>query len=93
MLLIKSHLLNEPLDLDELMYLKYAAQLGYDSVVVRTTDSGIFFILLHHASNIDAEVYFDTGSGKQWKLMNVTKIAIEKGQDYCTSFMGLYDFS
>ena len=54
-------------------------------------EPGIFFILLHHAASIYAEVYFDTGSGKQWKLMNVTKIAIEKGQDYCTSLTGLYD--
>ena len=75
------------------IYLKYAAQLGYRSAVVRTPDSDIFFVLLHHASSINLNVYLDTDSGKHRRLVNVSDIASEKGHNYCASIMGLYVFT
>lgn len=42
----------EETDVRVVLYLKYAAKLGYKSAVVRTPDTDIFMILLHHAHSI-----------------------------------------
>ena len=36
---------------------------NYKYARVRSPDSDIFFILLHHAKDIRSKLYFDTGSG------------------------------
>ena len=61
--------------------------------MVRTPDSDIFFILLFHANSINLIIYLDTGTGKNRKLINVSEIAKDKGQEYCSTMLGLYDFS
>ena len=54
----------EETDTRVVLYLHYAAALGYKSAVVRTPDTDIFVILLYHAHAIKLTVYLDTGSGK-----------------------------
>ena len=54
----------EETDTRVILYLNYAAEQGFESAIVRTPDTDIFFILLHHASTINLEIYLDTGSGK-----------------------------
>ena len=83
----------EETDTRVVLYLNYAAKLGYKSAVVRTPDTDIFFILLHFASSIPLTVYLDTGTGKHRKLLNVTEIAESKGPEFCTTLMGLYVFT
>ena len=83
----------EETDTRVVLYLKYAISLGYKSAVVRTPDSDIFFILLFHANSINLIIYLDTGTGKNRKLINVSEIAKDKGQEYCSTMLGLYDFS
>ena len=46
-----------------ILYLKYTAQKGSKSAVVRVPDTNIFFILLHHSSSIGIEIILDNGSG------------------------------
>jgi hypothetical protein len=75
------------------LYLKYAVRLGYKSAVVRTPDTDIFVILLHHAHSIALTIYLDTGTGKHRQLVNVSELAESKGSDYCTTLLGLYVFS
>ena len=55
-----------------IFYLHHAVGLGYKSAVVRTPDTDIFVILLHHAHNIKLAIYLDTGVGKYRQLINVT---------------------
>ena len=47
------------------LYAQFAAEEGYKSVQVRSPDSDIYFILLHHATKIGLKIYFDTGSGNK----------------------------
>jgi hypothetical protein len=75
------------------LYLKYAVRLGYKSAVVRTPDTDIFVILLHHAHSIALTIYLDTGTGKHRQLVNVSELAESKGSDYCTTLLGLYVFT
>jgi len=71
----------------------YAVKLGYKSAVVRTPDSDIFFILLHHANSIHLSIYLDTGTGKHRHLINVSELAEAKGPEHCTTILGLYVFT
>ena len=45
--------------------MKYAEDLGFKSVVVRTPDTDIFFILLHHANDREITIYVDIVMGKK----------------------------
>ena len=54
----------EETDTRVVLYLQHAAKLGYKSAVVRTPDTDIFLILLHHAHSITLTIYLDTGTGR-----------------------------
>ena len=83
----------EETDTRVVLYLKFAGQMGYKSVVVRTPDTDILVILLHHAHALQITIYLDTGMGKQRRLINVTELAERKGAEYCTAILGLYVFT
>ena len=83
----------EETDTRVVLYLQYAASIGFPAAIVRTPDSDIFFILLHHALNISMTIYMDVGVGKNRRLINVTEIAESKGPEYCTAVLGLYVFT
>lgn len=76
-----------------MVYLKYAAKVGYKSAVVRTPDTDIFVILLYYAASIPINIFLDTGNGKNRRLLNITDLADSLGQDYCTAVLGLYVFT
>ena len=83
----------EETDTRVVLYLHYAAKLGYKSVVVRTPDSDIFFILLHHSHSIGLNIYLDIGMGKHRQIINVTELTKSFVPEYCTTLLGLYVFS
>ena len=80
----------EETDTRVVLYAKYAAKMGYDNVRVRSPDSDLFFILLHHAQQIDANILFDTGTGNLKRLLNMTEIARDLGQKHSTALLGLH---
>ena len=83
----------EETDTRVVLYLHYAATIGYKSAVVRTPDTDIFVILLFHAKDTNLTVYLDTGSGKHRQLINVSELAESLGEDYCATLLGYYVFS
>lgn len=83
----------EETDSRVVLYLHYAVKLGFKSAVVRTPDTDIFFILLHHADTINLIIYLDTGTGRLRQLVNVTELATSLGQPYCSTLLGYYVFS
>ena len=82
----------EDTDTRSVLYVKYAA-LGFLSVVVRSPDSDIFCILLHHALSIPINIYMDVGTGKNRRMANIMELASNFGSEYCTSILGLYVFT
>ena len=60
----------EEKDTRVVLYLHYAAMLGYKSAVVRTPDSDIFFILLHHSHSVSLNIYLDIGMGMHRQIIN-----------------------
>ena len=83
----------EETDSRVIIYLHHAAMLGHISSIIRTPDTDIFFILLHHAHSIKLTIYLDTGVGKHRKLINVSQLAESIGKDYCSSLLGMYVFT
>ena len=80
----------EETDTRVVLYAKYAAKMGYQNVRVRSPDSDLFFILLHHSQRIDADILFDTGTGNFKRLFNITEIAKDLGQMHSTALLGLH---
>ena len=75
------------------LYLKYAAKLGYKSAVVRTPDTDIFFILVRHAQSIALTVFLDMGTEKHRQVVNASKAAESLGVNYCNMLLGLHAFT
>ena len=73
--------------------MRYAESEGYKSVVVRTPDTDIFFILLFHVHDVHIDVYVDIGVGKKRKLINVSALATELGREWCNVLLGFYVFT
>ena len=52
----------EETDTRIVIYIKYVEDQGFKSVVVRTPDTDIFFILLFHAHDPEITIYVDIGT-------------------------------
>ena len=76
-----------------ILYCAYAQQQGYDAVRIRSPDSDVFFIALHHASKFEITILFNTGTGNKRRLLNISDIAKEYGQVMCTALMSLHAFT
>lgn len=77
-----------------ILYLNYARDKEYKFVRVKSPDSDIFFILLHYVgSSSETVILFDTGTGNKQRLINVSQLAGDLGQDMCTSLMALHAYS
>ena len=72
------------------LYAQFAAEEGYKSVQVRSPDSDIYFILLHHATKIGLKIYFDTGSGNKKRILNITEQSKELGEKRCEALLSLH---
>ena len=83
----------EETDTRVILYLKYAATLGYKSAVVRSPDTDIFMILLYHAQSIALTIYIDIGTGKNHQIVNMSKLSESLGEAYCAALLGRYVFT
>ena len=78
----------EETDTSIVIYIKYAEDQGFKSVVVRTPDTDVFFILLFHAHGLEITIYVDIGTGKMRRLVNVSELASTLGKEGCTTLLG-----
>ena len=83
----------EETDTGMILYLHHAAALGFKSAVVRTPDTDILVILLHHSHSIKLTIFLDIGSGKNCRIVNIKELSESLGKDYCSTLMGYFVFS
>uniref|UniRef100_UPI00359026EA uncharacterized protein isoform X1 n=2 Tax=Myxine glutinosa TaxID=7769 RepID=UPI00359026EA len=83
----------EETDTRVIIYCLYVQERGYQVVCIRSPDSDVFFIALHHAPTLDVTLLFDTGSGNKKRFINVTDLAHGYGQQFCTAVMALHAFT
>lgn len=87
------HSTQEETDTRVILYMKYAQDNGYERVIVRSPDSDVFFILLSFAHKFNLRILFDTGSGDKRRLLDISQLANELGDDYCQCLLGIYVFT
>ncbi len=80
-------------DSREALYCQYANTQGYDCVKVKSPDSDIFFILLHHTSDVSCEILFDTGIGNSKRLISISKLNSHYGSHVRSALMALHCFT
>lgn len=83
----------EETDTRIVLYIKHAENQGFKSVVVRTPDTDIFFILLVHGHDLEIAVYVDIGTGKKRTLINVSELASSLGKEWSKTLLGFYVFT
>ena len=74
------------------LYCKYAHEQGYEHARVRSPDTDIFFILIYHAKTLPCTTYFDTGTGNNKRLINITELVADYTQEYCTALTAVHAF-
>ena len=57
------------------IYIKYAEDQGFKSVVVCMPDTDVFFILLFHVHDLEITIYVDIGTRKKQRLVKVSELA------------------
>ena len=88
------HSSQEETDSRVVLYSAYAEEKGYTHVRVKSPDSDIFFILLHFALQLNnVVILFDTGTGNNKRLLNISEIAAGYTQQYCTALLSLHAFT
>lgn len=85
----------EETDSRVVLYVKYAAGCPqYTHVRIKSPDSDIFFILLNFANTFSQiRILFDTKIGNQSRLIDITKLSLEYGQEKCSALLGLHGYS
>ncbi len=67
---------------------------NYKYIRIRSPDTDVFFILLHHACELErVTVLFDTGTGNKQRLIDVSGLAQKFTQNKCTALMSLHAFT
>ena len=83
----------EETDSRVVVYCQYAATSGYDTAVVRSPDSDVFFILLHFASTIPVKILFETGTGNKKRILNITQLSKDLSPKRCNALLGVHAFT
>jgi len=84
----------EETDTRVVLYCLYAQEMLYSTARVKTPDSDIFFILLHHARRFtDLRVLFETGKGRTKCCIDISKLAESYSPVFRAALLGLYAFS
>ena len=76
-----------------ILYCLFSSKEGYNSIKICSPDSDIFFIILTHIKCIESKVFFETGTGNNKKLINMTELASDFTSDYCMALTSLHAFT
>ena len=63
------------------------------AIIVRSSDTDVFLLLLYHSFTILKTVYLDTGVGNHRRIINITDLALKQTQPKCNALLGIYAFS
>jgi hypothetical protein len=75
-------------------HLQHAAKEGHAKAYIRTVDSDIVVLAIHHFSELQiSKLWIGFGVGKQYKVIRVHDVVQELGPDRCQSLPFLHAFS
>ena len=83
----------EETDTRVVLYSLYAQEMLYSTTRVKTPDTDIFFILLHHARRFtDLWVLFETGKGHTKCCVDISKLTESYSPVFTAALLGLHAF-
>eukprot|EP00112_Aurelia_sp_Birch-Aquarium-sp1_P020752 Seg542.2 transcript_id=Seg542.2/GoldUCD/mRNA.D3Y31 product="hypothetical protein" protein_id=Seg542.2/GoldUCD/D3Y31 len=71
----------------------YQASLSQESVVIKSPDTDVFILMVGHKHAIAADLYFDTGSGNNRRIISIQSIYESLGPDLSASLIGFHAFT
>ena len=84
---------HEEADTRLLLHSKHAAAADFENVVIRSPDTDVFILLLGHNQAIQSNLYFDTGSGNQRRIINVSAVHSSLGLELCDALIAFHAFT
>ena len=84
---------HEEADTRLLLHAAHAADAGHKSVVIRSPDTDVAVIAIHHQNSINAALYFATGTKDKARIFSITVICDKLGPALCNALVGLHCFS
>ena len=83
---------HEEADTRMVAHAKHASQL-YSTIIIQSPDTDVFFIALNASTDIDADLFFETGVGKGRHTVSISRFRQHFGDQWCSSFLGLHAFT
>ena len=62
-------------------------------VVIRSPDTDVFLLLLHHCSDVGNKIYFDTGVGNKRRVLAIKSLIDLHSSQICKALLGLHAFT
>ena len=69
------------------------ASSDHETTTIRSPDTDVFILLLHHRTELSTSVIFDAGSGNNRKLIDVGEMYDQLGSRLCKALIGLHAFT
>ena len=84
---------HEEADTRMLLHAKHAAVDTDDKIIIKTSDTDVFVLCIAMQRAIDKDIVFMTGTGNNFKLIPIQKIADTMDEELCQSLQGFHAFS
>ena len=77
-----------------IVYLKLVASVNEKgTVIIRSPDSDVFILLLYYSNKFTLRLLLDTGSGDSRRLIDISELGKDIGEDLCKALLGFYVFT
>ena len=63
------------------------------SIIVRSSDTDVFILLLHYTQELQQDVLFDTGVSNKRRLVRISSVIEEVGKEMCSALPALHAFT
>ena len=83
---------HEEADTRILFHSRHAAK-GHLQLIIRSPDTDVFVLAIAMQKSIGKEMYFMTGTGNKFRVLDVTIVSDELGEELCASLPGFHAFS
>lgn len=69
------------------------ASSDHQTITIRSPDTDVFLLMLHHRTELSRSLIFDTGFGNNRKLIDIGEIYDQLGSQICKALAGFHAFT
>ena len=81
---------HEEADTRLLLHCSHAVKSGYSKIIVESPDTDVAVLMCSHASFLNANLIFKTGTKHKTRYVNISGISQSFGTNFCNSLLGLH---